>query len=56
VLIPCSDPRAGICPLNSRCNASNGVCERQACTTRAQCDSGVCFRGRCYSHDAYCLP
>jgi hypothetical protein len=55
-LIPCTDPRAGACPLNSRCHPSNGVCERQACTTRAQCDSGICFRSRCYSHDAYCMP
>jgi hypothetical protein len=54
--IPCSDPQARACPQNSRCNTASGACDRQSCTSRAQCDSGVCFQGRCYAHDAYCMP
>lgn len=53
---PCTDPRAAVCAQNFRCNTSSGACERQACTSRAQCDAGVCFQGRCFAHDAYCMP
>ena len=54
--IPCSAPQAAVCPQNHRCSTSSGACERQLCTSRAQCDSGVCFQGRCFAHDAYCMP
>jgi len=53
--IACNAPQAPVCPQNFRCGGS-GACERQACTSRAQCDSGVCFQGRCFAHDAYCMP
>jgi hypothetical protein len=56
VPLRCTDPRASICAQNSRCNPSSGACERQPCTSRSQCDGGVCFQGRCYAHDAYCMP
>lgn len=52
----CTEPRAPICAQNSRCDTSSGACERQRCTSRSQCDSGVCFQGRCFAHDAYCMP
>jgi hypothetical protein len=54
--IACTDARATICPQNFRCNPTSGACERQACTSRAQCDAGACFHGRCFAHDAYCMP
>src|SRR5690349_13451266 len=54
--IPCTDPKASICPQNFRCTAASGACQRQACTSRSQCDTGVCFRGQCFAHDAYCAP
>ena len=53
--IPCTDPRAATCAQNFRCSAASGACERIACTSRSQCDTGACFRGRCYAHDAYCM-
>ncbi|MEO7735127.1 MAG: hypothetical protein ABIY55_29495 [Kofleriaceae bacterium] len=53
--IACSAPQAAVCAQNFRCGGS-GACERQACTSRAQCDSGACFQGRCFAHDAYCMP
>jgi hypothetical protein len=52
--IPCTDPQASICPRNFRCTPASGACERQACTSRSQCDAGVCFHGQCFAHDAYC--
>jgi hypothetical protein len=54
--IACTGSHAPVCPLNSRCSPSSGTCDRQRCTTRAECDSGVCFQGRCYAHDAFCAP
>jgi Cys-rich repeat protein len=53
---PCTDPQAAICPQNFRCTPTSGACERQPCTSRSQCDSGVCFHGQCFAHDAYCAP
>lgn len=50
---PCTDPRAARCPQNHRCAAS-GQCERVACTADAQCDTGVCWNGRCYAHGGTC--
>ena len=54
--IACTDSRAAVCAQNFRCNPSSGACERIACTSRSQCDVGACFQGRCFAHDAYCLP
>lgn len=54
--ISCTDPQASICPQNFRCTPASGACERQPCTSRSQCDAGVCFHGQCFSHDAYCAP
>lgn len=53
---PCSDPGAPACPQNHRCDQASGRCQRQACTSRSQCDVGACYQGRCFSHDAYCAP
>jgi hypothetical protein len=50
----CTDPSAPVCPQNHRCDAPSGRCQRQACTSRSQCDVGACYQGRCFSHDAYC--
>ncbi len=54
--IACTDARAAICPQNFRCNPASGACERQTCTSRSQCDVGVCFHAQCFAHDAYCMP
>jgi hypothetical protein len=54
--LACTDSRSSGCAQNFRCNTSAGACERQTCTSRAQCDAGVCFQRRCFSHDAYCMP
>jgi Cys-rich repeat protein len=51
-----TDPRSPSCPQNHRCNPTSGACDRQTCTSRSQCDAGVCFQGHCFSHDAYCMP
>ncbi len=56
VPVPCTEPGAPACPLNSRCNGSSGNCDRMGCRARAECDVGACFQGRCYGHDAYCMP
>jgi Cys-rich repeat protein len=55
-LIPCNAPGALVCPQNHRCSTASGACERQTCTSRSQCDVGACFQGRCFAHDAYCMP
>jgi hypothetical protein len=54
--IPCTDPRSAICPQNFRCNSASSSCDRLSCTSRSQCDQGVCYRGQCFAHDAYCMP
>lgn len=54
--VPCTEPSAPSCPMNSRCNRRSGNCDRMGCTSRAECDAGVCFQHRCYAHDAFCLP
>ncbi len=54
--IACTDTRAAICSQNFRCNSASGACERLTCTSRAQCDTGFCYQGRCFAHDAYCMP
>lgn len=54
--IPCTDPRGALCAHNFRCSTSSGACERIACTSRSQCDQGVCYHGHCFAHDAYCMP
>jgi Cys-rich repeat protein len=54
--LPCTDPQAALCPQDFRCSATSGACERQSCTSRSQCDAGVCFHRQCFAHDAYCAP
>ena len=56
VEVPCTEPSAPVCALNTRCNRVSGNCDRIGCASRAECDAGVCFQGRCYAHDAYCMP
>jgi hypothetical protein len=63
--LACTDPHGPVCPQNFRCTGPPGAsrtrgapggCERLRCTSRSQCDVGVCYHGRCFSHDAYCMP
>jgi hypothetical protein len=51
----CNDPRADRCPQNHRCGAS-GSCERMACTSDSQCDTGVCWNKACYARSGKCAP
>jgi hypothetical protein len=56
IAVPCGDPSAPACPMNTRCNHYSGLCDRLSCGSRSECDSGVCFQSHCYSHDAFCMP
>lgn len=54
--IPCNEPGAIPCPSNTRCASVSDVfaCRPLPCTTRADCECGVCIGGGCYHRPGQC--